>query len=234
MSARTRFLSALVPADEDKMRIARLLDVILLAFLAMTVLYGALSLILVAVPYPVLMIVGMLILLASCGLLLNRRGHVHLASVLLLASLWATITLGTFGFGGVSGPGLSGYIVFILMAGLLLGGGAGLVSAGFSLVGGLGILFAEIAGALPPSIVPITPEYTWIVVTATLIMSAVLLYLATRSISEPWSGLAAMSAPWSKPMASCSARSPSASGRRPPWRWNGPAWPSAWWSGRRR
>ncbi|MDY6875837.1 MAG: ATP-binding protein [Chloroflexota bacterium] len=179
-----QFLAAPVFEDKDKTRIASLLNTILLATLAIVVIYGLVSLVVYSNPMPVLMSIGLVVLLTLSALLMTRRGHVQLASVVLSFVLWVVITFGSFAFGGVQGPGLSGYSVVILIAGLLLGGRVGIGFAGLSIVGGLGMLFAEINGLTPPSLVTITPVHRWIVLTTVLIVAAVLLQLATSSIND--------------------------------------------------
>jgi methyl-accepting chemotaxis protein len=170
--------------DEDKTRVAGLLNVTLLATLAMTAMMGIALLPTTPDPVSGLVVVGILIL-AELGLLfLMRSGRVRLASVLLSSALCVFFILVTFGSGGVFSPSFSSYIVVILIAGLFLGGRAGIAFAGLGVVAGLGILYAEISGVLPPSPIPITPTLTWTAVTACFILAGVLLYLATRSLND--------------------------------------------------
>jgi len=178
------FLAAPVFEDEDKTRVAGLLNVISLAVLPLSVVYGIASLFIYPDPVPVLASIGAVILLGLGALSLMRSGRVQLASVSLSFALWGIVTFGVFFFGGVRGPSFSGYFVVILIAGLLLGGRAGIAFAGLSVVAGLGILCAEINGVLPPSPIAITPASTWTLVTAMLILAAVLLYLATHSTND--------------------------------------------------
>jgi signal transduction histidine kinase/putative methionine-R-sulfoxide reductase with GAF domain len=178
------FLAAPVFEDEDKTRVAGLLNTILLAVLPLSVVYGIGSLFIYPDPVPVLASIGAVILLGLGALSLMRSGRVQLASVSLSFALWGIVTFGVFFFGGVRGPSFSGYFVVILIVGLLLGGRAGIAFAGLSVVAGLGILCAEIKGVLPPSPIAITPASTWTLVTAMLILAAVLLYLATHSTND--------------------------------------------------
>jgi methyl-accepting chemotaxis protein len=170
--------------DEDKTHVAGLLNVTLLAILAMTAMMGIALLPTTPDPVSGLVVVGILIL-AELGLLfLMRSGRVRLASVLLSSALSVFFILVTFGSGGVFSPSFGSYIVVILIAGLFLGRRAGIAFAGLGVVAGLGILYAEISGVLPPSPIPITPTLAWTAVTACFILAAVLLYLATRSIND--------------------------------------------------
>jgi GAF domain-containing protein len=178
-----RLLAAPVFADEEKTRVARLLNTILLVVFALVVAYGIFSLatdpsLISAVTY------GAIVLLALGLLLLLRRGHVRLASFVLSATLWTVLTAGTYLSGGLRGSGASSFFGLVLIAGLLLGGRAGLGFAGLSIAAALGMLYAEINGRLPPSDVVITPFSAWMEFTITLLGVAGLLYLATRGISE--------------------------------------------------
>jgi PAS domain S-box-containing protein len=178
------FLAAPVFEDEDKTRVAGLLNTILLAVLALSVMYGIASLFVYPDPVPVLAFIGIVVLLGLGALSLMRSGRVRFACVSLSFVLWGIVTLGVFDFGGVRGPSFSGYFVVILIAGLLLGGRVGIAFAGLSIVAGLGMLYAETSGILPPSPIPITPASTWTLMTAILVLAAVLLYLATRGLND--------------------------------------------------
>jgi PAS domain S-box-containing protein len=178
------FLAPPVFEDEDKTRVAGLLNVISLAVLPLSVMYGIASLFIYPDPVPVLAFIGIVVLLGLGALSLMRSGRVRFACVSLSFALWGIVTLGVFDFGGVRGPSFSGYFVVILIAGLLLGGRAGIAFAGLSIVAGLGMLYAETSGILPPSPIPITPASTWTLMTAILVLAAVLLYLATRGLND--------------------------------------------------
>lgn len=85
------------------------------------------------------------VFLASLGLLwLERRGRVRLASDLLLAVTWLSITALVVSGTGVNAPAfLSGYLTIIVMAGLLRGGRASILIAAGSMAVGLLLLIAE-------------------------------------------------------------------------------------------
>jgi PAS domain S-box-containing protein len=178
------FAAPVFEGDEDKTRVAGLLNTILLAYSAMIVMMGIVVLSTIPNRGLGLVIMGILILVDLGVLFLMRSGRVQLANGLLSLALGVFFILLTFGFGGVLSPGFSSYIVVILIAGLLLGGRAGIVFAGLGAVAGLGAFYAELHGFLPPSSMPITPALGWTAVTACFIMAAVLLHLATRSITD--------------------------------------------------
>jgi two-component system sensor kinase FixL len=179
-----RLLTAPVFEDEDRTRVASLLNIILLAALAMTGMVGIGLLFTSLNSLPGLVAVGLLVLSEWGALFLLRRGRVRFASWLLSCLLAVFFMAVTFLFGGVRISSFSSYVVVILISALLLGGRAGALFAGLGSVAGLGILYAEIAGLLPPSPMPITPAFTWTTVTAAFIMTAVLLHLATHGLSD--------------------------------------------------
>ncbi len=180
-----QFLAAPVfEDDEDKTRIAGLLNTILLAVVAIAVAYGIFSLITYPDPVPVVTIIGVVVLLGLGGLSLMRRGHVQLTSVLLSSALWVIMTFVALVSGGVRTPGFVIYSVVIIVAGLLLGGRAGIIFGGLSAVAGVGILYAESNGLLPPPLITTTPVSMWGGLTGNFVVTALLLHLATRSITN--------------------------------------------------
>lgn len=182
---RTRqLLAAPVFADEEKMRIAGLLNITLLTVLAMTT---VVTITLLTIGPGILAIQLsniLLIVLELITLWLMRRGHVQLASGILASILGVFFILITITSGGVLSPSYSSYIVVILIAALFLGGWAGIGFAGVGIVAGLGLLLSEMRGLLPAASVPATPILGWASVTATFVVAAVLLHLAMRSLNE--------------------------------------------------
>lgn len=80
---------------------------------------------------------------------LNRRGHSRLASVLLVGCLVALVTGLAFSAGGIRSPGAGMYLVFVLMAGMLLGHRAGVATALVCASLGLFLVILEATGRLP-------------------------------------------------------------------------------------
>jgi two-component sensor histidine kinase len=179
-----KLLAAPVFEDEDKTRMAGLLNIILWATLAATVSVGVGMLSAVPEPALALAVDSILLPLWLGARFLMHRGRVQLATWLLSSALGVFFIGVTFGFGGVRISSFSSYVVVILIAGLLLGGRAGITFAGLGAVAGLGILGAELGGVLPPSPIIVTPAFTWVTVTAGFAMAAALLHLATRSIND--------------------------------------------------
>jgi hypothetical protein len=88
------------------------------------------------------------VLLAT--LMLLRAQRVRAASITLVVGLWCALG-GTAALnGGIEAPAYHGLIVVTLCAGLLLGRRAALICTIASVLLGLGFVYAEIRGVLPP------------------------------------------------------------------------------------
>jgi GAF domain-containing protein len=184
----TRIREFLAPpvfaGDEDKTRVARLLNAILLFILA----------VLVAVTIPVLILpessveglqfVGLTAVLTVGAWILLRSGYLRLASGLFVAIL-GLLELGTLILtGGLRSPTAAGFIVFVVVAALLLGRFGAIVSGGLTILAGLGVYVAGANGILPPPLVNLTPQLGLINVIGNVTLAALLLHLAIGSLDE--------------------------------------------------
>jgi GAF domain-containing protein len=169
--------------DEDKTRVARLLSAVLWAFLIVMLVYGISTL---AFPNPreALSFVGTIIAVNLIALLLMRRGHVPTASLVFLSTVWLFLSLVALVFGGIDGTAVFGYVVVVVMAGLLLGGFGGIIFAVLSVVAGLALVWAESNGFLPLPIGPNPPLARWAAMSLYVLMTAALLFIANRSLNE--------------------------------------------------
>ncbi len=180
----SRALAAPRFEDEGEARVAELLNVINLFFIALAFGYSVLAPVLsspafVSLAFTLAILVSLIL---TRALLLRRR--VRQASLLLVAALWAIITLYTFLGGGVRAPGFTSLVIIILVAGLLLDSRASLVVAGLSLLAGLAALLLEGAGYLPAPIITLTPFAEWFLQAVNFIAIAAVFYLAIRSQTE--------------------------------------------------
>jgi PAS domain S-box-containing protein len=91
------------------------------------------------------------IVLITSGLSLyaTRKGHTRIASIILVASLWASIMIAALTSGGVEASIYIGSAVLIVMAGMLLGDRAAIVTAIASIVAGAIMIILESVGILP-------------------------------------------------------------------------------------
>jgi PAS domain S-box-containing protein len=168
------------PADQEKTRVAGVLHTVLLTVLAGLGVYivfiwtlnlSALRLILIA---PLSLIVLAL-------LFVMRRGHVYLASIALCSCLWAAATAGCLIAGGVRAPVFSGYVIVVLVAGMLLGWRSAVGFAGLSLVTSLALLYASNTDLVPTTLYVTTNTTIWITQIVFLLWGTMLLCLARRS-----------------------------------------------------
>ena len=155
---RTILRPPVFPKDEDKTRKARYANVIALAFLAAT--FGFEAGVRIFGNYVKLTVldVGLFMVVSVCilGLVLLRKGHVRLTSILLVALTWiASNGLAAAGYGAKD----SSYIVnfaIILMAGLLLGWQFSLIVTVLSIFSGFALAYAEQNGLIGVSSYSIT------------------------------------------------------------------------------
>ncbi|MGH2593543.1 MAG: GAF domain-containing protein [Anaerolineae bacterium] len=181
-----RFFTAPAFEDEDKTRVARVLNATLLILLMAVVLLTA-SFAVAGDNNPD-RIAGLAIGAATAALtsgilFLTRRGHVQLASVLLLATLLVMITLRIYTFGSIRSPFTITYLVGIVLAGLLLGGNAAVVFALLSMAATLGLFYVESGGQITAIQAPVSAIH-WITYAITFGVMALLLRLAARHIGD--------------------------------------------------
>jgi hypothetical protein len=184
----TRIRQFLAPpvfeGDEDKARIARMLNVVLLAALAITL---TSSLSLLVAPYGVasLLVIGSIVLPILISLVLMRRGWVQLAAGLFSLSLLAFATTLPIVSGGVTSSIATEFLVVVCVASLLLRGRTSFIFVGLVIAISIGVALAQMKGLLPPPILDMTNPLSAIMpLVANAIMVAALLYLATSSLGE--------------------------------------------------
>lgn len=105
------------------------------------------------------------------------------ASLVTVSLLWVLITIITYFLGGVATLGLSGYVLVVLAASLLIGEGGGrfffVISAGAALLAYL----ASLRGLLPGENFPDSPQVTWISQGVVFLLIAVLLHFSFRKLN---------------------------------------------------
>jgi signal transduction histidine kinase len=174
MTMRTWYRRWITPpvfeGDEEKTRIASLLNVISFIIFGLVLIYTTITL--VTDPDVVgLAVEGAMIVLALTLRYLMYRGHVRLASIILSVLLWALISVGTYLYGG-------------LLGGLLLGGRAAIVFALLSVLSTAVMLLTEMLGVAPPPPDYITPAYRWAEFGTTILGVGSLFYLVIRSLEK--------------------------------------------------
>lgn len=93
------------------------------------------------------------VVIVSCilSMLTARKGYVKLASAILVVTLWAIIMAGSVTDGGISSSIFAGVFVLIVVAGMLLGEKAAIITAVVSLIGGALMVVADTTGLIPAS-----------------------------------------------------------------------------------
>ena len=180
-----RLLAAPVfDSDDDKTRVARLLNTLLLATLSTSLVTALIAPLPFVHPIIAIGVAGLIFLLGMVSLILMRLGVVRGASVLFLTGLWIVFSALMVLSDGVNSPFIMSYVTLTTVAGLLLGGWAAIVVAELSVLAGLVLFYAKTVDALPVPVLLMGPGPTWIAITANLIVTVTVLYLATRALNE--------------------------------------------------
>ena len=144
--------------DEDKTRIANLLNVILLVFTSSAALMTMAILVFGGFPDSIgdgftLLSAAIMTMLAGGLLTLARRGHLRIVSVLLLSGLWIVTSIWICFWGGNVGSETSTlvYVLVIVLAGLLLGRTAAIIGTVISLLAICGTFYAHTTGMIAVS-----------------------------------------------------------------------------------
>jgi signal transduction histidine kinase len=169
--------------DEERTRVAGLLNVITFIVFGLVAIYTAVTLI-TAPDIVGLVVEGTMMVMALTLRYLMRRGHVRLASFVLSILLWLLISVGTYLYGGLLGSGLSSFFGVALIAGLLLGGRAAVTFAVLSILSTTVMLVTELLGVAPPPPGYITPAYRWAEFSTTILGVGSLFYLVIRSLEK--------------------------------------------------
>ncbi len=162
--------------DDEKNRIARLLNVILWAVIGLLtglVLYKLIVQGESLTSRSGIANITLILLMVGLGVVI-RSGYVKTASIILIVVSWLNLTYQAWFSGGLRDAAFIAYIVVILLANLLLGWQAGLVVAGVSIAAGWVLAYAETAGFLAVNIDPpyeISSEMTVIFGLAAIILA---------------------------------------------------------------
>lgn len=167
--------------DQEKTRVAALLNSVVLASLAATVLFVMANLVFLAdfneriylafVPVPVLILLKLLL----------QQGHTQTVAVALVLTIWGVAAVANFTAGGVRAPNFAVFIIPTLLAGLTLGRRASILIAAVTVGLGGFLLSGEGQHWLPPLRI-FTPASTLVLQTAVVLVVVVLLNIAISSI----------------------------------------------------
>jgi signal transduction histidine kinase len=181
-----RFLSPPVfPGDEEKTRVAGMLNTIFLIVLLMAVVFSIPTFI-VAPNLGRIIIELVLILTVAVMLILMRRGRVRLSSVLLSVVLWIVVSIGTYLSGGLRASTLSSYFGIVLIVGFLLGKWTALAFGLLSIAYAGWLVYADVQGLFPAASEYAAPIMLWGEFSATLIGVIGLLALVMTNLQRAY------------------------------------------------
>ena len=150
---RKTFASPVFEGDEEKTRVARLLNVILLFVMTLVMLFSVPAWF-TTPEVGRIAIELFLALWAVIMLVMLHRSFVRRSGFMLSFTLWAAVTYGTYEAGGFYGSIMSAYFGIILIAELLLGVWAGALFGGLSVIAAGLMMYLDSLGLLPPA-----PDY---------------------------------------------------------------------------
>jgi len=179
-----QFLKPPIFPDDERTRVASLINAILWAMLVILMGLFTFSVYLLAFPWGVLLPIVLAMAMAVFGLILVHRGRVRLTAFIVSAGHWLLVTVLLWAYGSILSPGPINYVGSILIVSLLLGGRLGLVFAGLSSLTTLALAIAETNGRLNAPYLPVSPIIMWSVLVANFIFVAVLAGLTHRSTTR--------------------------------------------------
>lgn len=125
----------------------------------------------------------MLLALAGSAALL-RRGKVALVGWVVSLLIWAIVSGVLVMLGGLHAHNAMAFVVALTIAGTVVGGRAALVVGLLSVASAFLAYMLEVAGRLPPPMVPVTTTNSFISVTVTLLLAGMLLALSLSSLQR--------------------------------------------------
>ncbi len=171
--------------DEEKTRVARLVNIILLAILAIMVLTVFLVAGLASSEFGITLAAAAVVAFIITGLrFLARRGNVQIVSTILTTTFLILVTLSIFGYRGVRDLTITGYFIVIALAALLLGGRAVIVFGFLCVTATVGAYLAEIGHLIPVPMEAITPPFQLIALLVVMGLMSLLLRFVVRSIAQ--------------------------------------------------
>ncbi len=173
--------------EEDRLRIADLLNLLLLIMLAVLIIVLAFQLLVYRAPtefgqWFTLLSSGILALLIVGLLVLLRRGYVMRVGGLLSLALWVLTTAWIYSSGHLYDLSVTIYFLVVAIAGLTLGGNAALISGFISVVAIVGAYYLQgRALILPPDLSP--HPFNLVVTVSVLTVVTLLLRFAVHNTS---------------------------------------------------
>jgi signal transduction histidine kinase len=184
-----QYLSPPVLNDVEQNRAAELLNWVLVATLGIALVFQLIWQALLPNPWPLWLVSGAIVLVVSVSRYLMHDGRVRLAIWVFASSLWTISVLSAYMIGGgATGPLFNGVVLVILVAGLLTEWRAAIGFAVLSSIAGSILLFLESLGLVPDPLLSTTPALVLSNRIVFFSAATLLVYVATRSLSEALSG----------------------------------------------
>ena len=170
--------------NEEKSRVATLLNFILWVFIAAATLYGLFAPIESEIRWRRIWIIIPFVLFLLALKQLVNWGYIRITGHLIVFSLWLLITGAMFFGADYENPAYMGFLVVVICAGLLLHWRAALFWSMLCIVTSAIILFLGQNNILPPSSSPTPPFAFWVAQTVYILTSTILLTQTLRKIDE--------------------------------------------------
>ena len=179
------FAPPVFPEDEDKTRLARVLNSLLFYTIVYLVLYG-----IIVIPfflteklfYEVLILT--LLVIMGVATLVMRRGRLNLAGTLFAAGLWLVVTIYLLFAGGMTSVVVVFYLVGTVLIGLLLGTRGALVYISACGLAGLVMVYLEISGHTAPQVFQVSPIAGWVNLVVALLSTVLILRLILNTLRD--------------------------------------------------
>jgi K+-sensing histidine kinase KdpD len=174
---------ALPPMEnESDQQIAQILRVVLLFFGFISLAYFVLNSIVDTPNWERYAIQGSILLFCMLlGLVFLHKGYVRPVAILETLAIWLVFTAAAYTGGGVRSSGYFGYLVVLVVAGVLSGKRLDTILVSLLCVGaGYFLVYAEMNGLLPPPQVPTTSFLLWVDSLVYFSVVAGLLFLTMR------------------------------------------------------
>jgi methyl-accepting chemotaxis protein len=180
-----QFLAAPVVDGNDEIRTTGLLNVMLLTILVATVVGTVVMVVLEPAEFVFNLVFGAIIVgLVFWLRFLVRRGRSQTVSVLLSSALWLSFTILVYMGNGIRDQSVTGYFLIIAIASVLLGGWGTIIFGLLSVLTLVGMLYAEISGAIDTAFAASAGVVELVTVVIILTLTAMLLRFAMRRLGE--------------------------------------------------
>ena len=176
------FAAPIFADDEDKTRVAALLNPLILSLLVVDIISVVATIFVFSQKLGGSIVVGVLFLAVLISKLLLQRGQVRAAGVVFIAGVWLPVSAVMVLAAGHHLIGVT-YVALTVVAGLIIGQGAALVLAVVSSLFYLGIVIVDAVGIALPVLFPDLLTSNWVVFSLALALTVVPLNLALRSLN---------------------------------------------------